>query len=504
VIAQELQQLTTPHLDWASMAPLFVLVGGALLLLLASTVTASRPGRGTYALITVLASVGTVVASVVLWQRVTDPARGPFLAFAGAIAIDPFAIFVTTVIALSVGLVALLADDYLRREDLDGVELYVLVLLSAAGGVIMAMANDLIVLFLGLETLSIALYVLAGFHGRRAASREAALKYFVLGAFSSAFLLYGIALVYGATGSTNLSHIADFLAANVLQERGLLLAGLAMLLVGLGFKVSAVPFHVWTPDVYQGAPSPVTAFMASASKAAAVAALLRVFVSTFASARLDWQPIMFVIAVLTLFVGGGLAIVQTDVKRMMAYSSISHAGFLLVGVQTASTRGTAAALFYVATYAFLIVGTFGVITVVSRRGDVGHSVDDYRGLAKRKPGLALVFAVFLLSQAGVPLTSGFLAKFYVIGAAVERRSYVLAVLAMVSAVISAFLYLRIVVAMYMQDPEGAETGPIHVPKGAAVALALALAVTVGVGILPDKLVDWSRQATPTVLTAPGR
>ena len=328
------------------------------------------------------------------------------------------------------------------------------------------------------------------------------MKYFVLGAFSSAFLLYGIALVYGATGSTNLGEIADFLATNTLESRLLLFGGFAMLLVGLGFKVSAVPFHVWTPDVYQGAPTPVTAFMASASKAAAFASLLRVFVSTFGDYRLDWQPIIWVLAVLTLVVGSILAIVQDDVKRMMAYSSISHAGFILVGVQAANDRGTSAALFYVLSYTFMIVGTFGVATLVAGRGDENHSIEAYRGLSRRRPGLALVFALFLLAQAGVPLTTGFLSKFYVIGAAVEAHSYALAIIAMLSAVISAFLYLRVVVAMYMTDEHDAEVGPgVRIPLGAGLALAVAVAFTLGAGILPGKFVDLADRAVPVQLTA---
>jgi NADH-quinone oxidoreductase subunit N len=330
------------------------------------------------------------------------------------------------------------------------------------------------------------------------------MKYFVLGAFSSAFLLYGIALVYGATGSTNLTTIGTFLASNVLEREGLLLAGFALLLVGLGFKVSAAPFHVWTPDVYQGAPTPITAFMASVSKAAAFGALLRVFVVTFGSYRADWQPLVAGITVLTLLVGSLFAIVQDDVKRMMAYSSIGHAGFILVGVQVASHQGTSAALFYLAAYTFLVVGTFGVIAAVAGKGDSHHALADYRGLAARRPGLALTFAVLLLAQAGVPLTSGFLAKFYVIGAAVEARSYWLAVVAMLSAVVSAFLYLRIVVAMYMGDPASADGDePVarprqHLPLGVRVAVGLALAFTLVVGVLPDRVIGWADDAVPVL------
>src|SRR5436853_1285893 len=274
------------------------------------------------------------------------------------------------------------------------------------------------------------------------------MKYFVLGAFSSALFLYGIALVYGATGSTNLASIATFLAGNVIANNGLLLAGMALLLVGLGFKVAAVPFHTWTPDVYQGAPTPVTGFMAAAAKAAGFAGLLRVFFSTFSILRLDWQPLIWALAVLTLLVGSILAVVQTDIKRMLAYSSISHAGYVLIGLQAGTAKGIAGALFYLLAYTFMVLGSFGIVTLVGRRGDARHSLDDYRGLAARRPALALVFAVFLMAQTGVPFTTGFLAKFYVISAAVESRSYALAVIGMLAAVIAAFFYLRVIVLMY--------------------------------------------------------
>ena len=251
-------------------------------------------------------------------------------------------------------------------------------MLSASGGVLMAKANDLILIFLGLEVLSIALYVLAGYHQRREQSREAAIKYFVLGSFSSAFFLYGVALTYGSTGSTNLAFIADFLSTQMVTG-GVLLGGFAFLLVGLGFKVAAVPFHMWTPDVYQGAPTPVTGFMAAAAKAAGFAALLRIFYSAFGTESLDWRPIVWVLAVLSMVVGSVLAVVQTDVKRMLAYSSISHAGYVLIGLQAANDRGIAGSLFYLLAYTFLIAGSFATVAIVSRRGDLPHR-------ARRLPG----------------------------------------------------------------------------------------------------------------------
>lgn len=500
IFAQTATSFDTPDIAWSAIVPLIILVSGALLLLTMAALSTARWPRGLSTLLTVVTSAAAGISSVALHDRVTDAARGPFTAVAGAITVDAFSILLTVIVCTGVALTALLSDDYLRRERLDGPELHALLLLSATGGVVMAMANDLIVLFLGLETLSIALYVLAGFHLRRAESQESAMKYFVLGAFSSAFLLYGIALTYGATGSTNLSTINRFLASNVLESNGLLFAGFALMLVGLGFKISAVPFHVWTPDVYQGAPTPVSAFMASASKAAAFAALIRVFTVTFDLYRVDWTPVIWAIAVLSLVVGAVLAIIQTDVKRMLAYSSIAHAGFILIGIEAATKRGTQASLFYLLAYLFMIVGSFGVATLVGRGGDARHALDDYRGLSRTRPVLALAFTVFLLAQAGVPLTTGFLAKLYVIGAAAQSHSYALAIIAMVSSVISAFMYLRIVVTMYMSDPESDEaTAGIRVPFGAGLALVVCVAFTLGFGIAPDPVVDWVRQAVPTIL-----
>ncbi|MDG1367012.1 MAG: NADH-quinone oxidoreductase subunit N [Acidimicrobiales bacterium] len=427
-------------------------------------------------------------------------ASGAFGALGDQYGIDGFALVITGVIAASVVLVSFLLDDYLRREGIDGVEMYVLMLFSAAGGVVMAGANDLIVLFLGLETLSIAVYVMAAMHSRRSESQEAGLKYFVLGAFASAFLLYGIALVYGATGSTNLIEIRFFLDAIVLIDNGLLMVGFAMLLVGLGFKVAAAPFHAWTPDVYQGAPTPVVAFMASVVKAAGFAAIVRVFMVTFGDYAADWQPAVYGLALLTLVVGSFMAIVQRDAKRMLAYSSISHAGFILVGVQAASPEGVNAVAFYAVAYTFLVIGSFGVLSLVSGQGDRSTSLDDLDGLSTRRPALAFVLTIFLLAQAGVPLTSGFVAKFEVIGAAVEARSYWLALAAMVTAVVSAFLYLRIILSIYLG--QAADDAPaIHVPRTAGVAIAIAVAVTIVFGVLPGELDSITREAIPQLVAA---
>jgi NADH-quinone oxidoreductase subunit N len=492
--------IETPTVDWAAEAPLLVLVAGALVLMLISAFVRSRRTTLPYTVLTCLIALGSIGAVVPLWREVQDADRGPFSTLGGAVGIDGFSLFMTVVIAVAVVLSALLTDDYLRREGLEGVEPYVLLLLSAAGGVIMAQANDLIVLFLGLEILSLAVYVLAAMHRRRVTSQEAGIKYFVLGAFSSAFFLYGIALVYGGTGTTNLVEILELFSGNVLTDDGLVLAGLALMLVGLGFKVAAVPFHFWTPDVYQGSPSPMAAWMASGVKVAGFAGLIRVFALAFDAYAVDWQPMLYLLAVLTLLVGSVLAVVQTNVKRMMAYSSINHAGFVLVGVQVATDQGVEAALFYLATYTFLIAGTFGVITLVGRRGDGHHHLDDYRGLGRHRPGLALLLTVFLFAQAGVPLTSGFFAKFYVITAAVEGGSTSLAVIAMLSSVISAFLYLRITVSLYMSDDEAPAAPRLTIPVGAGIALGLCVLVTLVVGVWPGPIAEVARDAVPVLTT----
>jgi len=366
---------------------------------------------------------------------------------------------------------------------------------------VMGAANDLIVLFLGLEILSIALYVMAASHRRRIQSQESGLKYFVLGGFSSAFFLYGAALIYGGTGSTNFTKIVDAFNATINSSRrhdALVLAGVALLLVGLSFKVAAVPFHFWAPDVYQGAPTPVTAFMASAAKAAAFAAMLRVLLEALPHWSADYQPVVWILGVLSLVIGSMMAVVQTNVKRMLAFSSISHAGFMLVGVEaavhlagaTGPNDGHSATLLYTLIYAVLVLGTFGVVTAVGRTGDGATDLSSFRGLGRSRPLLAMSMTVLLLAQAGVPLTSGFVAKFGVIRASVEVHSYGIAIIAMLAAVIAAFLYLRIMISMWVADPETGDDArePVRVPTTLAVAIGLSVAFTLVVGFFPGWLI----------------
>lgn len=494
----EVRHLQTPAVEWSTLLPVVILLGGALAIMLVGSLTPRRPRLAWHAPATVITAGAAIVSSIFLWFRVRDD--GPIAAVADAVRIDGIAVFLWIVIASGVILTAMLAAGYLRRERLEGPEPYVLVLLSASGGLIMASANDLLVLFLGLEILSIAVYVLAGIHVRRARSGEAAMKYFVLGAFSSAFFLYGIAMVYGATGATNFTKIGQFLATNTLTNDVMLLAGFALLLVGLGFKVAAVPFHAWTPDVYEGSPSPVVAFMASAVKTAGFAGMIAVFPRTFHLYRADWKPIVYVLAVATLVVGAVVAVSQTNVKRMLAYSSINHAGFILLGIQAGTALGVRSALFYLATYSFTVAGSFGVVTVVGRTGDNAHDLEDYRGLAKRAPLLAFAFLVFLLAQAGVPFTSGFLAKFGVVSAAVSAHAFPLGLVAMLSSVISAYVYLRIVLAMY--DADGPASPKLATPRGAAAAIAIAVIATIGIGLVPGPLNQAARTAVAVSQPAP--
>ena len=488
--------LVHPHIEYNALLPELIMVGGALLILLIGAMVRRKSRPGVYAGMTVL--TGAAAGASALWQwNHYHLSKGGLPTVVNAVALDGFSVFFAVAISSAVIVGALIFDAYLVREGLDGPEFYVLALMTAAGGMFMAVANDLLVLFLGLEVLSISLYIMAGYHRRKAESGEAAMKYFVLGAFSSALFLYGIALTYGATGSTNLGEIANFLAENTIFSNGVLLAGMALLFVGLAFKVAAVPFHTWTPDVYQGSPTPATGFMAAVAKAAGFAGLLRVFIASFPSLREQWQPVVWVVAVLTLLVGSILAVVQTDIKRMLAYSSISHAGYVLIGLQAATKRGVAGSLFYLLAYTFMVLGSFAIVTVVGLRGDSNHDLSAYRGLASRRPLLALVFTVLLLAQAGVPFTTGLWAKFYVIAAAVESHSYALAVIGMLAAAISAFFYLRVVVNMYMSsgDEEAeATTARIRVPVGVAAALLVTVAFTVAFGFVPDPMFHFASKA----------
>ncbi|HET9771466.1 MAG TPA: NADH-quinone oxidoreductase subunit N [Acidimicrobiia bacterium] len=495
-------KIPVPKVDWLAVGPEVALIGAAMVLVMMAALNRGRRDlSGVYLDVGLAGVAASGLITIKLWLVVSDGA--PYETLSGMVAVDGFSVFARTVVLAATALGLLVAQGYLRRENVEGPEYHALLLLSASGMLLMTSANDLIVVFLALEILSIALYVLAAFDRRRLESGEAGLKYFILGSFSSAVLLYGVAMVYGATGTTALSGIAGFLAANTLFSSGLLLAGVALILVGLGFKVAAVPFHMWTPDVYQGSPTPVTAFMAAGAKAAGFAALLRVFASGFGAYSVDWQPLMLILAIASLLVGSIVALVQQDVKRLLAYSSISHAGYILIGVQADTGRGVSSALFYLLTYTFMVVGTFAVVTIVGRKGDSHHSLDDYRGLGSRAPLLAAAMTFLLLAQAGLPLTSGFVAKFTVFAASVDAREYGLTLVGVITTVIAAYFYLRVIVVMYMHEaPEAAADAvdgpgrrPFELDPATGLALGVAIVATVVMGVLPGVFIDFARDAT---------
>jgi len=501
------ETLVGPSIDWYGLSPLLVLLGGALVLLLLASLTPKWPG-GLYSLLTATTAGAALVLSLIIaFDDDGIPENGRKLLVSDALILDRISIFILVTLCASLILTTLINEDYLRRENFLAPEVHALCLLALIGASVMAMANDLIVLFLGLEVMSLAFYILAASHRRRTESQEAGIKYFVLGGFSSAFFLYGIALLYGATTSTNYDEIIAAFNETVRLERkdALVLAGVALLIVGLAFKIAAVPFHFWTPDVYEGAPTPVSAFMASVGKVAAFAAMIRVLVYALPHWRDDWRPAIWVVAVVTLVVGSALAVVQTNVKRMLAYSSISHAGFILVGIEAAGHRagepdpglGVGSALLYMLLYAVLVVGSFAVVSAVGRTGDNETTLAGFRGLGKSHPLLALGMTVLLLAQAGVPLTSGFIAKFGVIQAAVEERSYAIAIIAMVSAVIAAFLYLRIMVSIWISEPETGdeERERVRVPLATGVCVAIAVAFTLFVGLVPGWVIDAAQDVT---------
>lgn len=435
--------------SYLSIAPMLVMGIGALVILAVSAVLPKRQWPGLWpALTLIIGAVATIVA-IGNWVDLSNYHSHAGATIGQQILYDHFTVFFEILIGSATVLGALLSDSYLQREGLDGPEAYALMILSGLGGMLMAGSAGLVMLFLGLEILSIALYVMSAYHRRRVQSGEAGLKYFILGSFSSAIFLYGAALLYGATGSTQFGEIGAFLASNALVHNGILLAGMALVIVGLGFKVAAVPFHFWTPDVYQGAPTPFTAYMAAVAKAGGFAGLLRVLNEALPSQEANWRPIIWVLAVLSLVVGSVLALVQKDLKRMLAYSSISQAGYVLVGVQAGNPAGTASTLFYLLTYVFIVMGSFAVISVIQEEGEVRNDLGAIRGLSRRSPRLAAAMLIFLLAQAGVPFTSGFLAKFYVISAVIQRGQYPLAVIAMLAAAIAAFFYLRVGLLMYL-------------------------------------------------------
>ena len=485
-----------PSIEISGIAPELVLAITALgLMVLDSFYSRLYPAASAW-YCPAIASLGVVVATgfaLASWGE-TD------LQLGGTIALDGFSTFVKIVLATFAALTIWLTRDYLEREGAHEAEFYVLVLFATAGMMMMASAADLIVVFLALETFSLALYVLVGFRRGSLGGQESALKYFLLGSFSSAFFLLGIAMAFGAAGTTNYysegagDSIVRFLSSTPATDVTLMIIGAGLLIVGLGFKIAAVPFHAWTPDAYQGAPSPVTGFMAAASKLAGFAALLRLLDAVLYPLRWDWRPMVIGIAVITMLVGSILAVVQEDLKRLLAYSSIAHAGFILTGVIAASDRGVSGSLFYLGTYGITVLGAFAVVSILSGRGESRVRLNDFKGLFYENPLLCGALTLFLFSLAGVPITAGFVGKLVVFGAAIEAGYAWLAVVGVIASAIAAFFYLRVLVVMYMQEPDQPREAQTSGPLSTGV-VAVAAAATLIFGLLWGPLVQAADKAT---------
>ena len=475
---------------WGVLPELLVMTVGCAMLVLDPVIPDTRKHLLAYG---ALAALGG--ALILAYVTMGLPAR-PL--FSGLYALDAYGTFWKLLLLVVGALVILLAKAHLKFEGIDLPEFYALILLSLAGMMVMVSGTDLLVIYLGLELTSISFYILTGFKRFERRSMEAAAKYFILGSFSSGILLYGISLLYGRTGSTRLNAVKAGIAALPADDPILLLA-IALLVVGFGFKVAAVPFHMWTPDVYEGAPTSVTAYLATASKAASFAAFMRVFLDALGGLTADWQILLAVIAVATIILGNVVAITQNNIKRMLAYSSIAHAGYALIGLVVADAVGAAAVLLYLALYAFMTVGAFTVVAMLRKGGLEGDDISDYAGLSKRNPWAAFLMLLFMISLTGIPPTAGFIGKFYIFMAAVGAHMTWLAVLAVIFAAVSAYFYLRVVMVMYMREPAETPGMPedgirLMVSPAAVAVLGVAALGVILLGVFPDPVVKAAQSA----------
>ncbi|MGQ0733531.1 MAG: NADH-quinone oxidoreductase subunit N [Acidobacteriota bacterium] len=471
-----------------AVVPVLVITLGGLVVLLAEAFRL-KDERMPIAGLPIIVLVSSTLASVFLWDREATSF--------GVVTADNFALFINIVLMAVGMLTVFFASQTLERDGLPAGEFYALMLFSLVGMMLMVQATDLLLLFLALETMSIAVYVLTGMRRDQPASTEAAFKYFLLGAFSSAFFLYGIAFIYGLTGSTSLDRVGVVIASQSMSGNPMILLAVGLLIVGFGFKIAAVPFHMWSPDAYEGAPAVVTGFMSTGVKAAAVAAFARVFLSALEPMIDDWAPVLWTVAAATMIVGTVVGVAQTSLKRMLAYSSIAHGGYLLVGLVAGSDVGKAALLFYLAAYAVTNLGAFGVIALLGSRARANDDLRDYAGLWYSQPGLATLMAILLVSLGGFPPTAGFIAKWLVFSAAVGAGYYGLAIIGVLSSVVSVFFYLRIVVMMYMSERD-ARPQPLPVTGVAMAGLVISVAAVLYLGILPTRLIDLAQASVSTI------
>ena len=467
-----------PVLNFSAILPLLIVVVTGLVVVLLDVFVNDKPSLGWISLIGVL--LAAIVGGIQQGLPNFDPA------FQRMALTDAYAYFFNLIFLITAALSILVALAYLSRLNLQKGEYYALLLFATAGMMAMGMATDLMLIFLGLETMSIALYVMAALNRKLNSSGEAGLKYFLMGSFASAFLLYGMALVYGATGSTNLYDIGDVLAAG--GTAPMALVGLGLMVVGFAFKVSAVPFQWWTPDVYHGAPTSVTTFMSVGAKAAGFAAFMRVLMIAFPAYVADWQMAIAILAVLTMTLGNIAALAQKDVKRMLAYSGIGHAGYLLVGVAAGTAEGVSSVLYYLMVYTFMNIGAFAVVSVLEHKGAIGTKLEEYIGLSKRNPWLAAAMTIFLFSLTGFPPLAGFWGKFYLFRAAVDADLTWLSIIAVINSGIAAFYYLNVVVQMYMKSSDE-EIVRTKIGLSPQIALVISGVATVLLGIIPASVID---------------
>jgi NADH-quinone oxidoreductase subunit N len=470
--------------DLRAIAPELALTVFGLSLLVLDLLVRDKRKLGYWAL-------GGLSVSAILLFRNSDIAAGLESAYGGQIVVDPFSDYFKLIFLIAAGLTIGLSMRYLDIEGEQHGEYYALLLFATMGMMFMAGGTDLVTLYIGLETMAIATYILVGFLRRSQRSNEASVKYFLLGAFSSGVLLYGMSLLYGISGSTNLNEIADALTRRGADPVSLI----AMITVaaGLFFKIGAVPFHQWTPDAYEGAPTSVTAFMSVGVKAASFAMMVRVFMTGIGPLRDQWVPVLAAVAVMTITLGNVAALQQTNVKRLLAYSSISHAGFVLLGLIAGNETGMIAIVLYLFVYTFMNVGAWGIVVALRRKNVIGENIDEMNGLSAKHPVAAVVMLIFLLSLAGIPPTAGFIAKYYLFAAIIETEHFTLAVIAALNVAIGLYYYMRVVVAMFIAEP-GEATG-ISFSRGVASVLVITLALTILIGIYPEWFINWAASAT---------
>ncbi|MBI3814577.1 MAG: NADH-quinone oxidoreductase subunit N [Nitrospinae bacterium] len=435
-------------------------------------------------------------AIMVFFQHSAGSLTPPEYSFNSLWVVDNYSRFFKLIFLLGTGLTILISIKYVKDEEINHGEYFALLLFATIGMMLMAGAADLIVVFMGVELMSISLYVLAGYTRKRQVSNESSLKYFLLGSFATGFLLYGMALLYGATGTTNLKGIADFISESSFGSP-ILIMGMVLLVIGFGFKIASVPFHMWTPDVYEGAPSPITAFMSAGPKAAAFAAFARVFFEALPTLQGVWIDLIWILAALTMTVGNVIALVQDNVKRMLAYSSIAHAGYILVAFVSTNELGIAGILYYMLAYTFMNIGAFGIITVVGGKGEERVNIKDYTGLASRHPLAAAAMSLFLFSLAGIPPTAGFMGKFYIFSAAIKSGYIGLAIIGVINSVISVYYYLRITIAMYMQESGvGSRESGVSLAFSPAMVIALIIAAygVLRLGLFPSAYIAMAQQS----------